>query len=88
MRIALGLEPPIQERSYVGWDFAADQVSDDCLKPGVRIANEHHEPSSRKRDQQMHDQKLIRPGNVILKIQSLVASNKILDKGFIIDFVT
>lgn len=77
MWIAVWLEPPVEERPHIGRNLAADQVSDDRLKPRVTISNKDYELGLGKSRQKVTNDKLVGPSDVIIEIQPPIALDQI-----------
>src|SRR5438132_5505724 len=82
VRVMVGLEPPIQERAHIGWDLATEQVPNNRLKPSVNISDENDKSGVWEGRQQMTDDELIGPSDVILKVQPQIALKKVGAEGF------
>lgn len=58
-------------RVNVAGYVAADEMTGDRLQPRVAVANQHDERRFRKHGQQVIDDELVRPGDVIVQVERL-----------------
>ena len=56
-------------RVNVAGYVAADEMTGDRLQPRVAVANQHDERRFRKHGQQVIDDELVRPGDVIVQVE-------------------
>ena len=86
VRISVRLEPPPEERHNVTRHIADGEMAGDRLQPHVAVSNQYEELRRGKDGQQVRDEELVRPCDVVFQVEPGVPLTQMFPDGRVREF--